>query len=46
MSISQRVVVLNFGRKIAEGGPRDILDHPDVAKAYLGDDEDVESSAP
>jgi branched-chain amino acid transport system ATP-binding protein len=36
MSVSQRMVVLNFGRQIAEGSPREIAENPEVIAAYLG----------
>ncbi len=36
MSISDRVVALNFGRKIAEGSPDEVRAHPEVVRAYLG----------
>jgi branched-chain amino acid transport system ATP-binding protein len=37
MSISQRILVLDFGRKITEGPPDTVQNHPQVVKAYLGD---------
>ncbi|HYD55266.1 MAG TPA: ABC transporter ATP-binding protein [Burkholderiales bacterium] len=36
MSVSDRVVALNFGRKIAEGTPDEVRAHPEVIQAYLG----------
>lgn len=38
-SLCARVVVMNAGRKIAEGPTAEALAHPDVLHAYLGDDE-------
>jgi branched-chain amino acid transport system ATP-binding protein len=42
MSISKRIVVLDFGVKIAEGSPDFVQNHPQVIKAYLGDTATIE----
>ena len=39
MDISDRVCVLEFGQKIAEGLPQEIQENPQVVRAYLGEDE-------
>ena len=45
MDISHRVMVLDFGRKIAEGAPEEVLADPHVKRAYLGEADDVASEA-
>jgi branched-chain amino acid transport system ATP-binding protein len=36
MRISDKVVALDFGRKIADGTPEEVQRHPEVIRAYLG----------
>ncbi|TFV75438.1 ABC transporter ATP-binding protein [Blastococcus sp. CT_GayMR19] len=45
MGVSDRVTVLEFGRKIAEGVPADVRDDPAVIAAYLGTEADTEETA-
>jgi branched-chain amino acid transport system ATP-binding protein len=40
--LSDRMVALNFGSKIAEGSPNEVLSHPEVTRAYLGTAHDAD----
>ncbi|MDB5897087.1 MAG: branched-chain amino acid transporter ATP-binding protein [Ramlibacter sp.] len=45
-ALSDRIVAMDYGRKIAEGSADEVLKHPEVLRAYLGDDEETpEASA-
>jgi branched-chain amino acid transport system ATP-binding protein len=39
MNISDRVVVLNFGKQLAVGKPKEVAQEPEVIRAYLGEED-------
>jgi branched-chain amino acid transport system ATP-binding protein len=39
LQASDRVLALNFGETITQGNPNDVLNHPEVMKAYLGEED-------
>ena len=41
MNVAQKIVVLNFGQKLAEGTPTEIQENPEVRAAYLGTKDEV-----
>lgn len=45
MDISDRVLAINFGKPITEGSPGEVQRHPEVLKAYLGEDEVIGHAA-
>ncbi|SHF59885.1 amino acid/amide ABC transporter ATP-binding protein 1, HAAT family [Jatrophihabitans endophyticus] len=45
MSVCDRIVVLEFGNKIADGSPEEVRNNPAVVAAYLGEEEDTDGAA-
>ena len=46
MGVCDRIVVLDFGKQIATGSPKEIQSNPDVIAAYLGDPEPESGATP
>ena len=44
MSVSEKVVALEFGMKIADGTPDEVRNEPEVIRAYLGDTADAHAA--
>ena len=44
MTVSDRISVMNFGRKIAEGDEKQVRSHPEVISAYLGQEEECHAA--
>ena len=36
LAVADRLLVLNFGEKIAEGPPQDVIENPEVKRVYMG----------
>jgi branched-chain amino acid transport system ATP-binding protein len=45
MDISERILVINFGKIIAEGNPEAVQKNPEVLKAYLGEEDGIRGVA-
>jgi branched-chain amino acid transport system ATP-binding protein len=36
LAVATRLFVINFGEKLAEGSPREVMDSPEVKRVYMG----------